>query len=79
MDQDTITIVGGLSEARPATPEIQRITDKVSQYISEKNLTLKQTFIIWFIIWHGIKSVENNRNQKDMGIVQTFIQLEVKH
>ena len=44
-----------------------------------KNLTLKQTFIIWFIIWHGIKSVENHRNQKYKGIGQTFIQLEVKH
>ena len=77
MDQDIIK--GGLSKARPATPEIQRIIEKVSQYISEKNLTLKQTFIIWFIIWHGIKSVENHRNQKYKGIVQTFIQLEVKH
>jgi cystatin-A/B len=36
MSQENLKIKGGLSEARPATPEIQMIADKVSQCISEK-------------------------------------------
>ncbi|EDM11284.1 stefin A2 [Rattus norvegicus] len=36
MNQDTIVITGGLSEARPATPEIQEIADKVKTLLEEK-------------------------------------------
>ncbi|XP_052014888.1 stefin-3-like [Apodemus sylvaticus] len=36
MDQDTIIIKGGLSETRPATPEIQEIVDKVRPQLEEK-------------------------------------------
>jgi cystatin-A/B len=46
MTEYTRKIKGGLSEARPATSEIQEIADKVSPCISAKRLIPNQTFII---------------------------------
>jgi hypothetical protein len=46
MTEYTIEIIGGLSEARPATSEIQEIADKVSPCISGKRLIPNQTFRI---------------------------------
>ncbi|XP_031220543.1 stefin-3-like [Mastomys coucha] len=36
MNPNTLKIKGGLSEARPATPEIQEIADKVRPQLEEK-------------------------------------------
>ncbi|EDM11283.1 stefin A3 (predicted) [Rattus norvegicus] len=36
MDPGTTGIVGGVSEAKPATPEIQEVADKVKRQLEEK-------------------------------------------
>ncbi|XP_051005839.1 stefin-3-like [Acomys russatus] len=36
METDSLPTVGGLSQARPATPEIQEIADKVRAQLEEK-------------------------------------------
>jgi hypothetical protein len=46
MTEYTRKIKGGLSEARPATSEIQEIADKVNRCTSRKSLISNQTFII---------------------------------
>lgn len=70
--QLTRMIPGGLTEARPATPEVQEIADQVSWGISGKSLIPNQTFVIWFKIWLCVKSVGNHRNQKCMGFNSDF-------
>jgi hypothetical protein len=67
-------VPGGLSEARPATPEIQEIADRVS---------IRKTFApkSQFIVWHCVKGVGKYENQstRECGFVQVFGRLKMEY
>jgi hypothetical protein len=70
-------VPGGLSEARPATPEIQEIADKVSGCISEKKVDPKSGFIVWHYV-KGVGKYENQSTRK-CGFVQVFGGLKTEY